>query len=81
MLCDGVAENLKELAKSYYTSTRVRERAYGEDSCEFDLYSGIRQGSHISPILFSYMIDWIITWAIAVYRGVQISVRKSQFYT
>ena len=63
---------LIHLIKSYYTSTRARVRAYGEESREFDLYSGVRQGCCLSPILFNYVIDWIMPKVITEYRGVQL---------
>ena len=49
MLCDGATEKLIQLIKSYYTSTRAQVRAYGEESREFDLFSGVRQGCSLSP--------------------------------
>ena len=73
MLCDGAPEKLIQLIKPYYTYTRARIRAYGEESREFDLYSRIRQGCPLSPILFNHVIDWIMTKAIAEYGGVQLT--------
>ena len=72
MLCDGAPEKLIQLIKSYYTSTRAQVRAYGEESLEFDLYSGVLQGCPLSPILFNYVIDWIMIKATAEYRCVQL---------
>ena len=70
MLYDGAPEKLIQLIKPYYTSARARVRTYGEESCEFDLCSGVRQGCPSS--LFNYAIDWIMTKAIAEYRGVRL---------
>ena len=54
MLCDGAPEKLVQLS-------RARVRAYGEETREVDLYSKIRQGGPLSPILFNYVIDWIMS--------------------
>ena len=70
---DGLPDKLINLLKSYYSSTRARVRVYGEESEGFALNSGVRQGYPLSPVLFNYVIDWIMCQALADYRGVQLS--------
>jgi hypothetical protein len=69
---DGMPEKLVGLIKSYYSNTRARVRAYGEESPEFPLNSGVRQGCPLSPVLFNYAIDWTMNHALADYPGVQL---------
>ena len=70
---DGMPQKLVNLIKSYYSNTRARIRIYGEESSEFSLNSGVRQGCPLSPVLFNYAIDWIMHHSLIDYLGVQLS--------
>lgn len=73
MVADGTPPKLVNLIKSYYSLTKARVRVYGEESSDFDLSTGVRQGCPLSPVLFNYAIDWIMENALLGYRGVQVS--------
>ena len=73
LLLDGMPPKLVKLISSYYTATNSRVRVYGEESKEFALYSGVRQGCPLSPVLFNFAVDWIMFNALGEYRGVQVS--------
>ena len=73
MLQDGTPPKLVNLIRAYYASTKARVRVYGEESCDFDLHTGVRQGCPLSPVLFNYVVDWIMDKALEDYRGVQVS--------
>jgi hypothetical protein len=73
MLHDGMPPKLVNLIRSYYSATKARVRVYGEESSDFDLRTGVRQGCPLSPVLFNYAIDWILDNSLRDYRGVQVS--------
>ena len=73
MLSDGLPPKLVNLIKAYYSSTRAKVRAYGEESSCFGLTTGVRQGCPLSPVLFNYVIDWVMKASLADYQGVQVS--------
>jgi hypothetical protein len=73
LLIDGMPSKLIKLISSYYSATKSRVRVYGEESNEFTLCSGVRQGCPLSPVLFNFAIDWIMANALRDYRGVQVS--------
>ena len=73
MLEDGVPAKLVNLIRAYYASTKSRIRVYGEESTEFDVTSGVRQGCPLSPSLFNFAVDWIMKQAVTEFPGVQIN--------
>jgi hypothetical protein len=70
---DGVPDKLLALIKAYYSSTKARIRVYGEETIAFGLDSGVRQGCPLSPMLFNFVIDWVMEHSLRGYRGVQLS--------
>ena len=46
---------------------------YGGLSAPFPVSAGVRQGCVLSPILFNYVIDWLMSTAIGDFKGVEIS--------
>ncbi len=63
---------LLRLIKAYYESTKMMVRASGSESMPFEIHSGVRQGCALSPILFDYIIEWILGQALQDYPGVQV---------
>ena len=72
LLSDGVPPKVVQLLRAYYSSTKARVRVYGEETDEFSLYTGVRQGCPLSPVLFNFAVDWIMSHALQEYRGVQV---------
>ena len=70
---DGLPDKLVRLMRAYYSATHARVRVYGEESPEFPLKFGVRQGCPLSPVLFNYAIDWTMEQALVDYPGVQMS--------
>ena len=64
MEADGMPAKLLRLIQAYYRVTRARVRAYGEESATFEVKTGVRQGCALSPILFNYVIDYILNEAL-----------------
>lgn len=72
MEADGIPAKLLRLIKGYYRSTRARVHAYGEESGTFEVKTGVRQGRALSPTLFNYTIDYILSRALRDYAGVAV---------
>ncbi|CAE1325367.1 unnamed protein product [Acanthosepion pharaonis] len=69
---DGFPSKLLNLIKAYYAQTRTRVRCYGEESDSFVVRTGVRQGCLLSPILFSYIIAWILENSMVGLEGVRV---------
>ncbi len=67
-----MAPKLLRLIKAYNSSTNMKVRASGSDSMPFEIRSGVRHGCALSPILFNYIIDWILGQGLQAYPGVQV---------
>ena len=50
----------------------MRVRAYGEESENISVDPGVKQGDVLSPILFNYVIDWIMERVVSTYEGVTV---------
>ena len=72
MISDGVPPKIVRLLRSYYLFTKARVRMYGEETREFTQFTGVRQGCPMSPVLFNFVIDWIMSRATLGHEGVQI---------
>lgn len=70
---DGLPTKLLRLIKAYYTATRTRVGVYGQQSRPIEVLTGVRQGCALSPILFNYVIDWVLSKALADHHGVRIN--------
>ena len=75
MIEDGVPAQLIEILKRDYESTVTRVRTADGETTEFDVESGVKQGCPLSPILFNYIIDWIMTNSLCTQKGLS-SVRE-----
>ncbi len=69
---DGIPPKLLRLIKAYYSSTRTRVRAAGQETTSFEVQSGVRQGDNMSPALFNYAIDFVLERALLSSQGVQV---------
>ncbi|KAK2701261.1 hypothetical protein QYM36_020071 [Artemia franciscana] len=54
---DGMPLRFVELMKAYYDASVSRVRVYGEETEEFLVEFGVKQGCFLSPTLFNYCID------------------------
>jgi len=50
----------------------MRVRAYGEESENISVDPGVKQGDVLSPILFNYVIDWIMERVVSTHEGVPV---------
>ena len=73
MELDGVPTKLIAMIKAYYRSTTARVLVHNNLSQSFDIRSGVRQGCVLSPILFNYVIDWILDKALHEEDGVELA--------
>ncbi|VDP91713.1 unnamed protein product, partial [Echinostoma caproni] len=58
--------------RSYYSNTSTRIRIYSEESWAFELGSRVLQGCQLSLMLFNFVVDWIMSYSMEGYQGVQI---------
>ncbi|BHF57518.1 hypothetical protein SprV_0100046000 [Sparganum proliferum] len=61
------------MIKAYYRSTTARVLVRNNLTQPFGIQSGVRQGCILSPILFSYAIDWILGRALHESDGVEFA--------
>ena len=73
LLADGVPPKLVNLIRAYYDSTSARVRVLGEESSPFSLTVGVRQGCPLSPVLFNFVIDWVMKQAVDASSGCRLS--------
>ena len=69
---DGVPEHYIQLFQALYRDTFSVVRAGDAISEPFCLGSGVRQGAINSPMLFNYVMDWILRNALRDSRGVHL---------
>ncbi|KAK2701591.1 hypothetical protein QYM36_019768, partial [Artemia franciscana] len=74
---DGMPLKLVELMKAYYDASVSRVRIYGEETEEFLVEFGVKQGCFLSPTLFNYCIDWVLENALSSYPGAQVGQNLS----
>ncbi len=73
MELDGVPTKLVAMIRAYYRSTTARVLVNNNLSQPFTIRSGVRQGCVLSPILFNYVIDWILGKALCEGDGVELA--------
>jgi hypothetical protein len=73
LAADGVPSKLISLIKSFYLRTGNRVLVNGELSDRFETRTGVRQGCPLSPILFNFVIDWILKTSLEGFPGVAVS--------
>jgi hypothetical protein len=64
MRADGMPDKLVRLIAAYYAHTTAAVRVGGSDSDSFEISSGVRQGCVLSPTVFNYAVDWILSRAL-----------------
>ncbi len=72
MEVDGILPKLLRLIKAYYSATRTRVRAAGQETTSFEEQSGVRQGNKMSPTLFNYAIDFVLERTLLGSQGIQV---------
>ena len=65
-----------ELMKAYYDASVSRVRIYGEETEEFLVEFGVKQGCVLSPTLFNYCIDCVLENALSSYPGAQLPLDR-----
>lgn len=72
MSSDGVPPKLLRLMQEYYSSTSATVRLKGQESTDFEVKTGVRQGCILSPPLFNYVVDYTLSSALREHRGVAV---------
>jgi hypothetical protein len=70
---DGVPTKLINLIRAFYRHPGNRVLVNGEQTDRFETRTGVRQGCPLSPVLFNFVIDWILRLSLADFDGVHIS--------
>nr|VZI37019.1 unnamed protein product [Spirometra erinaceieuropaei] len=73
MALDGVPAKVIAIIKTCYRSTTARVLARNNLPQSSGIRSGIRQGCILSPILFNYVIGWILVRALHESDGVEFA--------
>ncbi|BHF80453.1 hypothetical protein SprV_0702358100 [Sparganum proliferum] len=73
MALDGVPAKIIAMMEAYYRSATARVLVRNNPSQPFRIWSGVRQGCILSPILFNYAIDWILGRALRDSDGVEFT--------
>ncbi|KAK2713822.1 hypothetical protein QYM36_009640 [Artemia franciscana] len=74
---DGMPLKFVDLMKAYYDASLSRVRVYGEETEEFLVEFGPKQGCVLSPTLFYFCIDWVLENALSSYPRAQIGQNLS----
>jgi hypothetical protein len=78
----GFPSKIVSMIQCLYRSTQSVVRAYGKASEPFDVVTGVRQGSILSPFLFNMVVDEVLRKALDEPHagGVQISTRSEPLF-
>ena len=57
----GVSETVISYVQSLYSGTTTRLKAGGSMSDPITVRRGVRQGDPLSPLLFNYVMDWVLS--------------------
>ncbi|KAK2716006.1 hypothetical protein QYM36_010540 [Artemia franciscana] len=74
---DGMPLKFVELMKACYDVSVSRVRVYGEETEEFLVEVGVKQGCVLSPTLFNYCIGCVLENALSSYPGALIGQNLS----
>ena len=69
----GAPRNLLEIMRAMYAATESCVRVYGSTSEPFEISTGVRQGSILSPWLFNLCLDYVLSSCIVPGDGVLLS--------
>jgi hypothetical protein len=73
---DGLPLKLINLIKAYYINPGCRVLINGEKTDRFETKTGVRQGCPLSPVLFNFVIDWVLEKSLDGSEGVNISPQQ-----
>ena len=69
---EGVPPQIIRAIASLYSDTHSCVRVYNQRSRWFGISSGVRQGCVIAPMLFNFVVDWVLRNALVDHRGIQV---------
>ena len=72
----GVDPKLIRILKNLYEGIMACVRIEGENTEEFDVKTGLRQGCILSPTLFNITLDYIMKRAMEGREGIQVGERS-----
>lgn len=72
VLSQGIPPKLVAMLKAIYNKTMCCVRVYNSLTNSFEVSTGVRQGAIGSPILFNFVIDWILNTALQPEDGVDM---------
>ena len=68
----GIGRPLVRAIMSLYRRTTSKVKVYEECTDDFDIVSGVRQGSILSPLLFIIVICWVLDKALENQEGITV---------
>ena len=68
----GVGRPLVRAIMSLYKKTTSKVKVYNACTDSFDIVSGVRQGSILSPLLFNIVICWVLDKALENQEGITV---------
>ena len=74
MFNKGIPQKLINVFKGIYAKTSATVHVYNDNSEPFDILSGVRQGAIASPVLFNFIIDWVMEKAVSHCYNNNISI-------
>lgn len=60
LLSKNVPSKVVNVIRAMYVSTKSMVRVYGQLTEPFEIATGVRQGSCLSPTLFNLLVDWVL---------------------
>ena len=79
LAADGMSPKLVNMIKLLYEPSRSCVKINNSYSDTFDIHSGVRQGSILSPTLFNYCVDWVMEQALEEDSGVIFNNLEERF--
>ena len=65
----GMPRKLIAIFRALYTSTKCAVQVNGKDSGAFSVNTGVKQDANSSPVLFNFVIDWVMHKAVESYKA------------